>query len=101
MIFTLGRGCATLIEQVGFIAEFVGDDLVRVVISDGEEIRRFVGDEFFGEKISVGVVGGGVNAALGVGGKDCAGCYYHGEQDGEGDWQLHGRLRFDGLDVFL
>ncbi len=89
MIFILGRGRAALIEQIGFIAEFVGDYLVRFVIRDGEEIRRFVGDKFFGEEVSVGVVGGGVNAALGVCGEDCAGCY-HGEQDGEGDWQLHG-----------
>lgn len=78
--FILGRGGTTLIEQIGLLAEFVSDDLVRVVIGDGEEIRRFIRDKFVGEEVSVGIIGGGVDTALGVGGEDCAGgC--HGKQD--------------------
>jgi hypothetical protein len=34
------------------------------------------------------IVSGGVNAALGVGSEDCAGCYNHREQDDEGDSNL-------------
>lgn len=90
--FILGRGGTALIEQVGLVAKFVGDDLVCVVVGDGNEVRRFVGYEFVGEEISVSIVFGGVHAARGVGGEDCAGGCYRKEQGGEGDWQLHGGL---------
>lgn len=68
--FILGRFCTTLIEQIGLIAEFVGDDLVGIVVGDGNEVGGFIWYEFVGEEVSVSIVGGGIDAALGVGGED-------------------------------
>ena len=62
-----GRISAALVQKIGLVLKLVGDDFVRVVICDGEEICGFVGDEFLGEEIRICIIVGGNDTFFGIG----------------------------------
>ena len=53
---------ATLVQKIGLVLKVICDDFVSVVVGDVKEISGFVRDEFFREKVGIGVVVGGIDA---------------------------------------
>ena len=59
---------ATLVEKIRFVLMMVGHDFVCFVVAYLQKISCLVRDEFLGEKVSVGIEVGGVDAVCRVGG---------------------------------